>query len=229
MTLGEHVPYLVEIAPQLLAGVRVTLALTSWALTMGVSLGLPMALARVYGRGLLKWSAMLYTEALRGTPLLVQLFIIYYGLPDIIAGLRLDRFTAAALALGLNSAAYQAEYFRGAISGIGEGQLQAALSLGMTRLQAIVHIIMPQAFRLALPALSNEVAYMLKYTSVVFVIAVPDLMSRGKMIIGWSYRAEETLLAVALLYIVLVNGAARLMADLERKFRIPGLQADRAV
>jgi len=221
------VDYLIFILPTLLKGAVVTIKLSTTAFTIGLALGLPLAMIRVYGRGFIRGVAMVYIEALRGTPLLVQLFVIYYGLPDLVPALQLDRYTAAFLALGLNSAAYQAEYFRGAIQSINEGQLQAALSVGMTPFQAVRHIVIPQALRLSLPALSNEVAYMLKYTSIVFIIAVPDLMARGKIIIGKHWRAEEVLTAVAVIYIVLVNTAAKAMGFIEDRYRIPGLQTDR--
>ncbi|MEW6724748.1 MAG: amino acid ABC transporter permease [Bacillota bacterium] len=216
--------YYQSILPKLWAGTLVTLQLSFWALLIGFAIGLPMALARIYGRGLLKALAIAYIELLRGSPLVVQLLLIYYGLPQL--GIVIPGTTSAIIALGLNSAAYQAEYYRGAILAVSEGQMMAARALGMSRLQAIRHIVLPQALRLVLPALSNEVAYMLKYSSVAFLIAVKELTAMGKIAIGRSYKARETWLLVAVFYIILVNGAARLMQYVERKFKIPGLQME---
>jgi len=138
----------------------------------------------------------------------------------------LENIVAAYIALGLNNGAYQAEYFRGAIQAIGAGQMMAARAMGMTRLQAIITTVLPQALRLALPAWSNEVAYMVKYSSVIFIIAVPDLMARGQFIISRYYIPMEILLLVGAIYLVMVLGIATLVGQLERRLRIPGLELE---
>jgi len=222
--------------PGLGKGIVITLQVSAVALVLGVLAGLPAAIARVYAPRWLRWLAIAYIEAFRGTPLLVQLFIIYYGLPDLARLLEnlglpsqwlvLENIVAAYIALGLNSGAYQAEYFRGAIQAIGHGQMMAARAMGMTRLQAIVTIVLPQALRLALPAWSNEVAYMVKYSSVIFIIAVPDLMARGQFIISRYYIPMEILLLVGAIYLVMVLGIATLVGRLERRLRIPGLELE---
>ncbi|MBP1694501.1 MAG: transporter permease [Chloroflexi bacterium] len=144
------VTYLQRVMPDLLQGIVTTLYLTVVALTLGVIIGLPAALARVYGPRWLHNLAISYIELFRGTPLLVQLFIVYYGLPAIGSlfglphfGITLDRLPAAFVTLGLNSGAYQAEYFRGAIQAVGSGQMTAARALGMTKMQAIIHRSLP--------------------------------------------------------------------------------------
>ena len=222
--------------PGLGKGILVTLRVSAVALALGVATGLPAAVMRVYAPRWLRWLSIAYIEAFRGTPLLVQLFVIYYGLPDVgfllerwgLPGqwLVLDNIVAAYLALGLNSGAYQAEYFRGAIQAIGAGQMMAARAIGMTRLQAIVHIVLPQALRLALPAWTNEVAYMVKYSSVVFIIAVPDLLARGQFIISKYYNPMEILLTVGAVYLAMVLVIATLMGRLERRLRIPGMELE---
>ncbi|MDD4570466.1 MAG: ABC transporter permease subunit, partial [Tepidanaerobacteraceae bacterium] len=145
----EQLKFFIEIWPELAKGLVISLELSAGALLLGLMIGLPMALMRTYGKGFIKTLAMGYIELIRGTPMIGQLFIIYYGLPDI--GILLDRIPAAILALGINSSAYQAEYFRGAILSIDEGQRLAAEALGMTRKQAIVNVILPQALRLVIP------------------------------------------------------------------------------
>ncbi|HSF83923.1 MAG TPA: amino acid ABC transporter permease [Anaerolineales bacterium] len=216
--------FLQRTAPELIAGTRITLQLTLVALGLGVLFGLPAALLRVYGGSLPRRLAIGYIELFRGTPLLVQLFLVYYGLPDL--GLTLSRLAAAFFTLGLNSGAYQAEYFRGAIQAVGSGQMVAARAIGMSRLQAIRYIILPQALRLALPAWSNEAVSMIKYTAVVFLIAVPDLMGQAKILAGRYFNPIEIYLSVALIYIVLVFIATQIMSAIERKMRTPGLELE---
>jgi len=200
----------------------ITIELTLVGLLMGFVLGLPAALARVYGSKPVRWLAIGYIELFRGTPLLVQLFLIYFGLPDF--GVTLSRMTAAYLALGLNSGAYQAEYFRSAIQAIGRDQMMAARALGMTRLQAIIHIILPQALRLVIPAWSNEPVSLLKTTAIAFLIAVPDLMTKAKLVASRTYDPIGTYLAVAVIYLILVFILSELLKFLERRMRIPGLE-----
>lgn len=220
--MGSAVLAFIErVLPDLLRGAMVTVELASISLFLGLVLGLPTAFLRVYGKGLPKYIATFYVEAIRGTPLVVQLFIIHYGLPDL--GLTFPRFVSAWLALGINSGAYQAEYFRGGIEAISAGQMAAAQALGMSRLQALRHIILPQAFRLALPAWTNEAIYMVKYTSIAFMIAVPELLARGKMLISWYFRPTETLLSVAAIYLVILWVVARVMRLVEKRFEIPGI------
>ena len=138
----------------------------------------------------------------------------------------LSQMASAYLALGLNSGAYQAEYLRSAIQAINVGQIMAARALGMSQLQAITHIVLPQALRLAIPAWSNEVAYMVKYTSVVFVITVPDLLARGQFLISKYYKPMEILLVVGLIYLVVVLGLTSLMNTIEKRTQIPGLHME---
>jgi len=216
--------FLHRVIPDFFQGALITIRLTLVALSMGFAIGLPTALARVYGGDWLRRLAMAYTELFRGTPLLVQLFVIYYGLPDL--GLTFSRFVSAYLTLGLNSGAYQAEYFRGAIQAIGSGQMMAARAIGMSRLKAIRQIILPQALRLVIPAWSNEVISMVKYTAVVFLIAVPDLMTKAKILASHYFNPIETYLAVAMVYLILVSLITLLMHLLERRLRIPGLEVE---
>jgi polar amino acid transport system permease protein len=210
--------------PEFIQGAAITLELTIVALAIGALVGLPAALARVYAGGWLGRFALAYIELFRGTPLLIQLFIVYYGLPDF--GVILPELPASFIALGLNSGAYQAEYFRGAIQAIGSGQMMAARSVGMSQLKALRYIILPQALRLVLPPWSNEAVTVLKATAVVFVIAVPDLMTRAKILSSRFFNPIESYLAVAVAYIVLVALFTLLMHALERRLRIPGLELE---
>ena len=222
--MNEFVAFFARAIPEFVDGTVITLKLAGVALVMGFVLGLALAFARVYGGRLLSGISLAYVEFYRGTPLLVQLFVIYYGLPQL--NITFSAMVAAYLALGLNSAAYQAEYFRGAIQAIGSGQMMAARAIGMSRLKAIVFIILPQAVRLALPAWSNEAVSMVKYTAVVYLIAVPDLMTRAKILASRFYSPIEAYLSVAVFYLILVGIITLLVHTFEQRLRIPGLEME---
>ncbi|HRT92534.1 MAG TPA: amino acid ABC transporter permease, partial [Anaerolineaceae bacterium] len=203
-------------------GAGVTLELTAVGLLIGFVLGLALALAKTFGAPGVSKFATGYIELFRGTPLLVQLFLIYYGLPSL--GLTLSQTLSAYLALGLNSAAYQAEYLRGAIQAIGDAQMMAGRSIGLSRWQTIRLVILPQALRLALPAWSNEPISLLKTTAVVFLIAVQDLMAKAKRAATTTYNPIGSYIAVAVIYLVMVFILDALLKWLERKTKIPGLE-----
>jgi polar amino acid transport system permease protein len=209
--------------PKLAEGLPLTLEITFSCIAIGIVLGVMLALGRVYGPRILRGLCTVYIQFFRGTPLLVQLFIVYNGLPNL--GITLTPLQSGILALGLNTAAYQAEYFRGAIQAVRGGQMMAARSLGMTLPQAIRFAILPQAFRLVLPAWSNEFILMLKYSSIVFTVTLLDLMGKAKRLASRDSRSFEIFLVVALFYLVLVFVATMLLRLLERRVRIPGLGA----
>jgi polar amino acid transport system permease protein len=150
--------------------------------------------------------------------------VVYYGLPDV--GLTLSRMVAAYLTLGLNSSAYQAEYFRGAIQAVEGGQMTAASAIGMSRLTAIKSIVLPQAFRLVIPAWSNELVSMIKYTAVVFLIAVPDLMGQAKRISSQQFAPIQSYILAAFIYLAIVGVASILLNYLSKRMEIPGLSLD---
>lgn len=210
--------------PAFAQGTVITLELTAAGLAMGLALGLLAALARVYGPSWARWLAVGYIELFRGTPVLVQLFLIYFGLPGL--GITLSRMTSAFLAMGFNSGAYQAEYLRGALLAIGEGQMMAGRAIGMSRAKAIRYIILPQALRLVIPAWSNEPISLLKTTAVVFLIAVPDLMTRAKALAAQTYDPISAYLAVAVVYLVLVFILNEFLKFIERRARVPGFELE---
>lgn len=201
-----------------------TLLLTAEGLTAGFVLGLLAALGRTYGGKLWRSVSIAYIELFRGTPLLMQVFMLYYGLPGL--GITLSREWVAFLALGLNSGAYQAEYLRGSILAIGEGQMLAGRAIGLSRWATIFHIILPQAIRLAIPAWANEPVSLLKSTAVVFLIAVPELMAKAKAIAAKTYDPIGSYLAAALIYLVMVYLLDALMKWSESKAVIPGFESE---
>ena len=222
--MDEFLLYIQQIMPELLEGTKVTIQLTFGSLFLGLVIGLFAALFRVYGNRWLQNVVICYVNILRGTPLMVQLFIVYYGLPNI--DLTLSRMTAAYITLGLNSSAYQAEYFRGALQAVAHGQMLAARAIGMSRLKAIRFIIIPQALRLVLPSWSNEMIAMVKYTAVVFLIAVPDLMGKAKIIASQYFDPISTYIAVAFIYLILVGIATFILRIISNKLDIPALSMD---
>lgn len=211
-----------EIGPRLLEGTAITLELTAICITSGFVVGLALSLGRVYGNKLVYGVTTAFVEMVRGTPLLVQLFIIYYGLPDV--GIMFNPLLAAGIALGLNTSAYQAEYFRGAIQSVSAGQMTAARSIGMSRIGAIKSIVLPQALRLAIPSWSNELIYMLKYTSLAFTVGAPELMAKAKIIAARNFRYLEVFIIVAFIYIIIVTGFTKVLDIVEERVKIPGLE-----
>jgi polar amino acid transport system permease protein len=222
--MSDFLAFFARFLPDLLEGAGITLLLAAEGLSAGFVLGLLAAYARVYGGKFWRGLAIGYIELFRGTPLLMQLFIIYYGLPGL--GITFSRELSAFLALGFNSGAYQAEYLRGSILAIGDGQMMAGRAIGMSRFQVIWHIILPQALRLAIPAWSNEPVSLLKSTAVVFLIAVPELMAKAKTIAAQTYNPIGSYLAVAVVYLAMVYLLDVALRWLERASRIPGFEME---
>lgn len=210
--------------PKLAEGLLLTVEITALCVAIGIVFGTLLAVGRVYGPRWLRALCGIYIEIFRGTPLLTQTFIVYFGFPTL--GVSLSAFASAVLAFGLNTAAYQAEYLRGALQAVGSGQLQAARSIGMSLPVAIWSVVFPQAFRIVLPSWSNEVIQMLKYSSIVFTITLYDLMGVAKKIASKEFRYVEVFLVVALFYLAVVFLLTQLLNLLERRIRLPGLGSD---
>lgn len=222
--MSDFYSFFIRFLPDLLKGAGITLLLTVEGLLAGFVLGLLATLARTYGSKFWRGLAIGYIELFRGTPLLVQLFLIYYGLPGV--GITLSRELSAFLALGLNSGAYQAEYLRGSILAIGDNQMMAGRSIGMSKWKTIWYVILPQALRLAIPAWSNEPVSLLKSTAVVFLIAVPELMAKAKSIAAKTYDPIGSYIAVALIYLAMVYLLDAVLRWMERTSRIPGFETE---
>jgi polar amino acid transport system permease protein len=216
-----------ESLPNLLDGLYITLILTFISLLVGLILGIGLALGRVYGNKIISAICIGYIEIIRGTPLLVQLFIIYFGLPSV--GIILSPIDAALIGLSLNSGAYQAEYLRGSIQSIPSGQMIAARTIGMNRLQSIKNIVLPQALRISIPAWSNELIYLLKYTSIVYIITVSELTAEGMFIAARTFKFIEIFAIIAVIYLVLTIIFTAIIEQFEKKLRIPGIGAKSTV
>ena len=201
-------------------GLWLTIALTFISAAIGFAASIPLVLAILYGRRFWKLLAKAFITLVRGTPLLDQLFFIYYGLPAL--GLRVNPFIAALIGFILNSAAYQAEYLKGGFLAITTEQMEAAYSIGLTKWQAVRFIIFPQAFRFAVPALSNEIIYLVKYTSVAYIIQVPELLSQAKFFASDTFFHLEIYLTIGAVYLALIWIVSKLTDGLEKKLFIPG-------
>ena len=219
--MTDFFEFAVESMPALLEGTVITLQIWIVCIVLGGILGVFLALARVYGNRFLYAASTTYIEIFRGTPQLVQMFIIYLGLPDI--GIVLRPVVAAMVAIGLNTAAYQAEYFRGAIQSVQQGQMKAARSIGMSRMQAIFHVILPQALRMVIPSWSNEAILELKMTSIAFAISVVELMAQAQTIGFRTFRYFEIFVLAGAIYYILVSVISTLLDLLSAKLHIPGL------
>ncbi|MFC3626320.1 amino acid ABC transporter permease [Vogesella amnigena] len=187
--------------PVLIQGAGLTLFFAIIAMVLGLVLGFVVALARVARIPLLSQLMAFYVSAMRGTPLLVQIFVIYYGLPSV--GIEFEPVTAGVLALTLNVAAYLSESLRGAIAGVDRGQWDAALSLGLSWWQGMRFVVAPQALRLAVPSLANSLISLIKDTSLVSVITVSELMMTTKDLIAQTFQPLPLYLMAAAIYWVL--------------------------
>ncbi len=202
--------------PLLLMGAAVTIEITAVSVALGFFIGLVVGVARICSYKLLRILAAIYADCIRGTPLLVQIFLIYFALP-IATGTRVDPFAAAVLACGINSGAYVSEIFRAGIQAVDAGQMEAGRSLGLTWGQTMRYIILPQAVKNILPPLGNEFIAMLKDSSLVSVIGFEELTRRGQLIIAQTYGSFEIWLTVAALYLAMTLAISRLIAFLEAK------------
>jgi len=211
-----------EFLPVFMKGLQTTLLISVISIALGFIGGILIGMCRISRNRLVYGASTVYVEAFRGTPLLIQIFLIYLGLPQL--GIYVDSpLVAGLIALSLNSAAYQSEIFRGGVQSISVGQIEAARSLGMTYNQALFNVVIPQALRNALPPYTNEFITMIKDSSLVMTIGVLELTQRGKLISATTGQSIPVLLFVALLYFVLTFSTSRILRYVERRFAIPGM------
>lgn len=202
--------------PILLMGAGVTIEITAFSVAIGFFIGLFVGISRISQFKILRIMAAVYADCIRGTPLLVQIFLIYFALPMAI-GQRVEPFIAAVAACGINSGAYVSEIFRAGIQAIDVGQMEAGRSLGLTWWQTMRFIILPQAFKNILPPLGNEFIAMLKDSSLVSVIGFEELTRRGQLIIAQTYGSFEIWMTVAVLYLIMTMAISRIVAFLEKR------------
>lgn len=210
--------------PSLLSGTVTTIILTLYFLALGFILGIILALGRVYGSRMVNILIIQpFERFFRAVPALVLLFLFYFG--SSFFNINISPFAAAILAMGLRSAAYQSQIFRGAIQSIGEGQMKAARSLGMNTIQSIRHVILPQALRLSIPPWANEYAVVLKDSSLAYAVGVTELLRQGRYIVARTFgNALLIYTFCALIYFILVFVGNQCLKLLEEKYRIPGYE-----
>ena len=204
--------------PLFIKGLKVTVQISFVAVFIGVIVGLMMALLRLSSIKVLTWIANIYIQIIRGTPVLVQLFIIYYATYPLF-GFNIPPYIAAIVTFGLNSSAYVAEIIRAGIQAVDYGQMEAGRSLGMTHGMVMRYIVIPQAIKNILPALGNEFIVLLKETSVVSIIGTSDLVRQADVIKAATYSSFEPYIIIAIIYIILVLGLSSVMDRVERRLK----------
>ncbi|KMK76031.1 amino acid ABC transporter permease [Alkalihalobacillus pseudalcaliphilus] len=213
LKFDQIVPYI----PYITQGVWVTLSFVSVALIIGLILGIIISILKISRYTILRLGADFYTSLFRGTPLILQLAIFYFGLPQM--GIDITAYQAGILAFGLNSAAYVSEIIRAGIQAVDKGQVEASKALGVSNRHMMINIILPQAFKNILPALFNEFINLTKESAIVSTIAVTDIMRRAQIVNAQVGLYLETLLFVGLIYYTLVMGLTLIGRLLERRLK----------
>jgi len=201
------------------AGIGITAAVSAVGLGIGVALGLATAIPRAAKVPVLSQVIYVYVDFFRTTPILVQLIWMFYVLP-VLLGVNLSAFLAGTLTIGLNSGAFLSEIFRGGVVSVGQGQRDAARMVGLSKGQALLYVIMPQALRRVLPALVNVFISVIKDSSLVSIIAVADITYRAESAVALTYRPFEFYTALAVLYFVLTYPFSFLSSAIERRFHV---------
>ncbi len=213
----QFIENFITILQFIVQGLWVTIGVTLVALSVGLVLGLLMAVLRVYGNRAVAGAAATYSVVVRAIPVVVIIFILYFVIAAVVD---LSPFMAGSLALGFASGAYQTEIFRGAIQAIAPGQMTAARAIGMSRWQAIRHIILPQALRLALPGWGNEATLVLKDSTLVFVVGVPEILRRAQYVSARTLEPFVAFAAAAALYLVLTLITGYVLGRAENRYRL---------
>ncbi len=223
--MGELLFLQQDVFSTLMQGLWVTVQLIVPSSALGLAIGVLVGAVRVYGHPLAVRAGNVYVTVFRGFPLVVQLFIWYFGLPHI--GIYLTPFTASILGFTLCSSAYHSEYVRGAFLSVKRGQMMAAEALGFSRLQLVFSVMLPQAFRRALPGCGNELIYLIKYSSLAYMITCIELTGQGKIIASETFRFTEVFMMVGVIYLFLTTVGSWGLRRLEVRLRLPGFEHHR--
>jgi amine acid ABC transporter, permease protein, 3-TM region, His/Glu/Gln/Arg/opine family len=207
--------------PLFIKAAELTLVLAFWGISLSLAVGLACALVLYYRIRVFDKITVVYIELSRNTPLLIQLFFLYYGFAKI--GIKFEAYTCAVFGLAFLGGSYMAEAFRAGLEAVTKSQIESGLSLGLTRSQLMRYIILPQAFAVAVPALGANAIFLLKETSVVSAIALADLMFVAKDLIGMYYKTTEVLLLLVLFYLALLLPLSMMLTYIERRVRHAGL------
>lgn len=219
--LYDKLIVILDAFPYILQGAGVTLVVVCGAMIIGLIMGVPFALIQVFGHPVLRFVISLYVWFFRGVPILILMFLFYFGIFELL-DLNLSALATTALVLGMTSGAYQSQIFRGAILALPQGQLKAADALGMSRRQAIVSIILPQALRTSIPAWSNEYSIILKDSALAYVVGAMDMFTRTHFVASRTYEHLTLFMFVGFLYLIITIIGVKLLGRLEKKLRLPG-------
>ena len=211
----------------LIEGVLNTLKLTCFAVILGALLGVVVAMLKMSKSKIIRFLITVYIEVIRGTPLLLQLYIFYFVLPNVLPFLKLSQFMWVSIALCVNSAAYVSEVIRSGIQAVDKGQTEAARSLGLSESQTMLKIILPQAVRNILPALGNEFIMMLKETSLASTFFLYDLMTVCNIVKGAEYLTLEPMTIVAVIYLCITYPLSKVVGHFEKKMANPNIYSSR--
>lgn len=218
--MWQSILFMCKSLPLLLQGVVIAIEITVVSILIGMVIGVTVAFLRIYGPKRVQVLMRLYEWVFRGLPQLVLLFIVYFGLP--VLHINLGPFLSVVLGLGLCSSAYQAQIYRGAILSIGVEQMEAGLSLGMTKARTLFTVLLPQAVRLSLPGFTNEFTIVLKDSPLAYAVGLAEILKYGRDIIVTSFRPFEIYVACALIYFVLFQLFYYLFQYIAKRFEVPG-------
>ena len=232
MDFSVFIPNIIKILSKywkvfLLTGLKNTLLLTVISVALGTVLGTVIAMGKMSKFKPLQWLVSVYIEVLRGTPILLQLYVFYFVLPSLLPFLKLSQFMWVSIALCINSSAYVSEVIRSGIQAVDKGQMEAARSLGLSEKQAMMKIILPQAVRNILPALGNEFIMMLKETSLASTFFLGDLMTSYNVVKGATFLTLEPLTIVAIIYLCLTFPLSKVVEKFEKKMAKPNSYRNR--
>ncbi|WP_297506331.1 amino acid ABC transporter permease [Thermococcus sp.] len=205
----------------LLEGAKMTVILSVLSIILGLLVGLPVAIMETYGGKVLRYIAMVYEGTLRGIPLLAIYMVIFFSIP-LLTGIGLPAFWAAVIGLGIRSSAYQSQIFRSTIQAVGEGQIEAAYSLGMSKLETLRYVVLPQAIRMAVPAWMNEYVIVLKDTSIALAIGIVELTRQAQYLVSITGEPFRYYGLAAFLYLIMVLPLTYLAGVLAKKYGIKG-------
>lgn len=219
---ADNLITLIGLLPVLLKGAGITIVVVCGTMFFGLVMGLPMSVAQVYGPKPVRWLVSIYVWFFRGTPILVLLYLIFFGLFWLL-NFHINEIVAVILIMGMTSTAYQSQIFRGSLQSLHAGQLKGARALGMTDFQAIKSIVLPQALRISIPGWSNEYSIILKDSALAYAVGCKEIMSYAKgLAVSNGNLALPILIMAGIIYLIITVIGLRLLRRLERKIRVPG-------
>lgn len=217
---------LVDATPLLMEGLKMTVTISLLSIAIGMVIGLIMCLFGMAKNIVLRGISAVYIWLIRGTPMIVQAFIVFFGVPQVVnmftSGFTFSPYTAGLITLSLNAGAYLAEIFRGGITAVPRGQREAARSLGLSSTKTFLRVVLPQAIKIAIPSMVNQFIITIKDTSILSVIGLGELMNRGKVYVGSNYLFFETYVIVAVYYLVIISILMIVSKYVEKKFNYEG-------